>query len=279
MKIGIHSWVLETRHPLVEAIRLAGEIGYDGYEIDIGNFGGTRLGLQILPDRMSDASRREIKAAQTNSGVEICSLCLGALWHYPLAGSDETYRQRGVEITRATVSLASFLGADCILLPLGQPQGVSAREAWANSRRSLESCLGMAAEAGVVLALENVCSDFLRTAGDLARMVDEIGSPFCRVYYDVANNAWLGLDPAAEIRALGARIARIHVKNRTSLRGAGNSVVNSVGQPGIVDFAAVKRAMQDIGYDGYLIVEVPTFNQDADLVARQNLAATRALLA
>ncbi len=278
MKIGIHSWVLETRHPLVEAIRLASEIGYAGYEIDIGNFGGTGLGLQIMPDRMSEASRREIKAAQAGSGIEICSLCLGALWHYPLASSDETYRQRGIEITRAAVSLASFLGADCILLPLGQPEGVSAREAWTNTRRSLGSCLDVAAQAGIVLALENVCSEFLRTARDLAGMIDEIGSPFCRVYYDVANNAWLGLDPAAEIRELGPRIARIHVKNRSSVRGTPGSVVNSVGQPGIVDFAAVRRAIHDIGYDGYLVAEVPTLDQDADLIARENLTAIRALL-
>ena len=37
-------------------------------------------------------------------------------------------------------------------------------------------------------------------------MVESIGSSRLKVYYDVANNAWLGIDPAAEIRELGSRI-------------------------------------------------------------------------
>jgi sugar phosphate isomerase/epimerase len=279
VKFGVHSWVLETRYPLFEAIERAAEIGYDGYEIDIGNFGGTGLGLQILPDRMTDENREEIRRAQHAAGIEICSLCLGALWHYPLATNDETYRRRGVEITQAAVPLAKSLGADCILLPLGQPEGLAQQEAWDNTRRSLDACLEAAVEAGVTLALENVCSEFLLTAADLARMVDEIGSPYCQVYYDVANNAWLGIDPATEIRELGERIYRLHFKNRSSLRGDPDSVTNSIGDPGIVDFDAVWQAVKDIGYEGYLVVEVPTLDEDADEVAHNNLAALRALQA
>jgi sugar phosphate isomerase/epimerase len=279
VKFGVHSWVLETRYPLSEAIERAAEIGYDGYEIDIGNFGGTGLGLQILPDRMTDENREEIRRAQHAAGIEICSLCLGALWHYPLATNDETYRRRGVEITQAAVPLAKSLGADCILLPLGQPEGLTQQEAWDNTRRSLDACLEVASEVGITLALENVCSAFLLTAADLARMVDEIGSPYCQVYYDVANNAWLGIDPAAEIRELGDRIYRLHFKNRSSLRGDPDSVTNSIDDSGIVDFDAVWQAVMDIGYEGYLVVEVPTLDEDADEVARNNLAALQALQA
>lgn len=277
MKFGAHSWVLETRYSLPDAIRRAAEIGYDGYEVDIGNFGGTGLGLQILPDRMSEENRREIKLAQEKAGIEIPSLCLGALWHYPLAGDDETYRQRGIEITRAAVELAAYLQAEGILLPIGQPKGISTKRAWEQTRRSLDACLDTASEHGITLALENVCSEFLLKAEDLARMVDEIGSPYCKVYYDVANNTWMGMDPAQEIRELGARIFRMHFKNRSSLRGDPQSITNSVGDEGIVDFEAVFQAIRAINYDGYLVVEVPTLNLDAEEIALQNLKALQQL--
>jgi sugar phosphate isomerase/epimerase len=278
MKIGIHSWVLETKYSLPLAISRASSIGYDGYEIDIGNFGGTGLGLQILPDRMSEENRMEIKKAKENANIEICSLCLGALWHYPLAGNNETYRLRGVEITRAAITLAQYLGADGILLPIGQPEAVSLEDAWDNTCRSLEACLDLAEKTGITLAVENVCSKFLLSASDLKHLVESISSPFLKIYYDVANNAWFGLDPSNEIRELGRNIYRLHLKNRSSYRGTPGSITNSVGSPGIVEFNSVIQAVKDINYDGYLVVEVPTLDLDADLIAQQNLDAIRNLI-
>lgn len=277
MKIGVHSWVLETQYPLLDAIYQASQIGYDGYEIDIGNFGGTGLGLQILPDRMSNSNRQEIHNARDASGIEICSLCLGALWHYPLAGNDHTYRKRGIEITQAAVNLAAYLNADVILLPLAQPDGVSDIEAWDNTLHSLEECLEVAAKENIILAIENVCSKFLLSANDLARMVDEFKSPFLKIYYDVANNSWIGMDSAAEIAFLGDKITRLHFKNRSSLRGSADSITNSVGDQGIVDFNTVVKSIHQIGYDGYLVVEVPTLGLDAEAVAIQNLQSIRNL--
>ena len=277
MKIGIHSWVLETRYSLPEAFQRAAQIGYDGYEVDIGNFGGSGLGLQILPDRMAESNKEEIRKARDEARIEICSLCLGALWHYPLAGNNEEYRRRGIEITKASVGLAAEIGADLILLPLGQPEGVSEKEAWSNTVQSLEECVDVASEAKIILALENVCSRFLLTATDLARMVDEFSSPFLKVYYDVANNTWMGMDPVEEILTLGSRICRFHFKNRSSLRGTEGSITNSIGEPGIVRFSEVSKAIRDIGYYGYIVVEVPTLGLDADEVAKRNFKQLRNL--
>jgi sugar phosphate isomerase/epimerase len=109
-------------------------------------------------------------------------------------------------------------------------------------------------------------------------MVDQIGSPALRVYYDVGNNSWMGRNPAQEITELGERIARLHFKNRTSLRGTPGTDTNSVGSPGIVPFDEVMSAVKTIEYDGYIVVEVPTLDKDADAIARENLLAVRALV-
>ena len=63
-------------------------------------------------------------------------------------------------------------------------------------------------------------------------MVDEIASPRCRVYYDVANNTWIGRDPGREIVELGDRIARFHFKNRSSPRGTPGTDTVSIGDAG-----------------------------------------------
>ena len=279
MRIGAHSWLLETRYPLPQAMRRAREIGYDGYELDIGNFGGSGLGLQILPDRMRPAERDGLKKSALDAGLPFCSLCLGALLHYPIAAGDTPHAKRGVEIILAAVPLAKDLGADCILLPLGQPAGLTDKDAWQATLRNLEPCVRLAEEEGVTLALENVCSSFLIGAAELGRMVDEIASPNCRVYYDVANNTWIGRDPVQEILELGDRIARFHFKNRSSPRGTPGTDTVSINDAGIVQFDAVMTAIRSIGFDGYFVVEVPTLDKDADLIARSNLDALRALIA
>ena len=278
MKIGAHSWLLETRYDLPEAMAEARRIGYQGYEVDIGNFGGTGLGLQVLPDRMQDAHREEIRQAALDADIELSSLCLGALWHYPFTSPDEPYRRRGVEIVQAAIPLANWLGAKCILLPIDQPKTLDDTEAWDMTVRALDQCLPLAEESGVVLAIENVCSRFLMGAPELGRLTDQMASPCCRAYFDVANGAWFGLDPAEEILQLGDRIAQIHFKNRTSPFGTPGSDTVSVGDPGIVDFDAVMAAIRAIGYDGYLTVEVPTLNKDARQIAVQNLTAIRKLI-
>lgn len=279
MRLGAHSWLLETRYALPDAMRRAKEIGYDGYELDIGNFGGSGLGLQILPDRLQPDERDDLKRAAVDADLPFCSLCLGALWHYPIAEGETPHARRGVEIILAAVPLARDLGADVILLPLGQPPGVSDASAWEATVRNLEPCVRLAEDLGITLALENVCSPFLLGAPELRRMVDEIGSPSCRVYYDVANNTWIGHDPVEEILALGDRIVRFHFKNRSSLRGTPGTDTVSVGDAGIVPFAGVIDAIRSIQFDGYFVVEVPTLNKDADSIARENLEALRTFVA
>jgi L-ribulose-5-phosphate 3-epimerase len=276
MKVGAHSWLLETRYPLPQAMAEARAIGYEGYEVDIGNFGGTGLGLQILPDRMRDDHREEICRAAAEADIELPSLCLGALWNYPLTSLDEPYRKRGIEIVQAAIPLARTLGAGCILLPIPQPRGVREKEAWDMTIDALAQCLPIAEESDVILAVENVCSPFLKGAPELRRLIDELASPACRIYYDIGNGAWIGLDPVAEILELGDKTARFHFKNRNSPRGAPGSDTVSVSDPGIVPCERVFDAIRSIGYDGYLVVEVPTLHKDADKIARDNFSAIRA---
>jgi L-ribulose-5-phosphate 3-epimerase len=278
VKLGAHSWLLETQYSLPEAMSRARAIGYEGYELDIGNFGGTGLGLQILPDRLQEPQREAIRDAAEAAGIAMFSLCLGCLWHYPIAGSDEVRRARGVEIVLASIELADFLGAGCILMPTVQPEGVTDSEAWATMLKSLEPCITRAEDLGITLAIENNLQPFLQRAEQLARMVDEVSSQSFRVYYDVANTTWIRVDPVAEIHELGDRVARFHFKNRTGYRDEPETQVVSVNQPGIVPFERVVEAIRDIDYDGYFVVEVPTLGKDADAVAAENLEALQALL-
>jgi len=96
-----------------------------------------------------------------------------------------------------------------------------------------------AEKAGVVLALESYLS-----AEDHLKIIDRVGSPSVQVYYDVANSQEVGLDIFKEIPLLGTRIVEFHAKDTKDLYGKGS-----------MDFPRVRKAMEEIGYSGWFILE------------------------
>jgi len=104
----------------------------------------------------------------------------------------------------------------------------------------MKSIAAHAEKKGVVLGLENTLS-----AEENIEMVEKIGSPFVRVYYDIGNSFYNGYDVPKEIRMLGTKyISEMHFKDGGSLLGKGK-----------IDMAAVGQAVRDIGYAGWIVLE------------------------
>ena len=96
-----------------------------------------------------------------------------------------------------------------------------------------------AEQLGVVIGLENYLS-----ADDNRKILDRVASPQVKVYYDVGNSTDKGRDVAKEIRALGKLICEFHAKDGPYMLGKGR-----------IDFRKVRRAMDDVGYSGWLQLE------------------------
>jgi sugar phosphate isomerase/epimerase len=272
MKLSMHSICIEQKYPLLEAIGKAAEFGYQGYEIDIGDFGNTGLGLhwpeEFTPERVTAAG-----AAAQRAGIEISSLCLGVLWRFYPSSPDAAVRAQAAEVIRQAAPLAASVGAQVILLPVGQPEGICATEARENLIKVLRECAPVAEKAGVIYAVENVGQALAKTAEHLITIVERVGSRACRVYFDVGNAAWQNHDPVRDIHLLGRRIAMVHVKDRAEREGRRETV--TVGD-GTVPFAAVADALRGVGYDGYAVLEVPGTAETADDIAVRSREALRA---
>jgi len=97
-----------------------------------------------------------------------------------------------------------------------------------------------AEKAGVILGLESYLS-----ARQHMDIIEGVGSRAVQVYYDVGNSHDMGYDIYEEIRFLGnEQICEFHAKDGKSLFGKGE-----------VDFKEVRRAMDDIGYRGWIQME------------------------
>ncbi len=271
MKLSLHSICIERKYPLLEAIRRAAELGYQGYEIDIGDFGDTGLGLHWPEEFTADHVAAAAEAAR-GAGIEISSLCLGVLWRFYPTSPDPSVRATAVEIIQQSASLAALAGAKVILLPIGQPESLTPNQARDQLVEVLKECAPAAEAADVFLAVENVGQALARTADDLADIVSRVASPSCQVYYDVGNGAAQGADPAADVRKLGPLIKMLHVKDFAAAEGGRKTVV--IGE-GAVDWPSVLEAAREVGYEGYLTLEVPSTADTADDVVVRSRDALR----
>lgn len=258
MRIGIRDGCL--RMDWLEAFAAGAEIGFDGIELDIG------AGYRDTPlwKGGPDAVREMLRS----TGVGLLSFCAGACWQMSPASPDASVRDEIRTLLSDLCGYASELEAPVILVPV-TPGGddVSPEDGTNRWIEEMTALAPVAADAGVVLALENVGRGYGKSAGDLMRLVDAVSSPAVQVYYDIGNATAFGHDPAEEVHALGSRIAAVHIKDRDG---------ELLGQ-GVVKIAESVKALQDIGYRGDLVLETPP-TDDPRAAAAHNLSYLRALL-
>jgi len=225
-RIGACDWSMGCSHDL-GAFALARQIGLDGVEIGFN-------GKPPLDLRDKDARRQYLQASKEH-GVEICSLSLSVFSRVLMHSDPEA--EKWLE---DCVDLMIDMGVKLALIPFffqGDIRGNQARQD--TVVRRLKRIAPNAEKAGIVLALETWLN-----ADDHARILDRIGSESVKVYYDVSNMLRQGYDIYREIRQLGDRIARFHMKEKRTLLGQGD-----------VDFPKVKEAIDEIGYRGWLVIE------------------------
>lgn len=227
VRLGVCDWTIgKSGDPA--ALALAGKLGLEGVQVSL----NVKDGHLALSD---PALRRAYFEAAERTGVAIASFCAGELNNVPLKSDPraEEWLAEGIDIAKAMrvgLILVPFFGkGDLRSDGPGQEAVV----------RALKRLAPRAEQAGVVLALESYLN-----AADNLKILEKVGSGALRVYYDVANSQAVGNPVVDEIRGLGGRIAEVHAKDTKDLYGRGN-----------MDFASVRRALDDIGYRGWLVIE------------------------
>ena len=243
-----------------QAFHRAGELGFEGMELGVGkDYDQTEL--------WNPEGRRRLRGISEAAGVLTPSICLHSYWTYSFADANEAMRARAVRLAREAAVAAREMGAGNILLPFTNPGSVEAglaRERWI---AGMKESAPAAEEAGVVYCLENVGTSFADKPEDILAIVDAVGSPAVKVYYDAGNAVSSGYDPLHAITLLNKRIGQVHVKE---VRG------HSLGD-GIVPWPKIIQALRDIGYSGWFMLETDS-TKDPKTAARKNLETIRRLL-
>ena len=227
-RIGACDWSLGLRGR-TDAMALAKQLGLDGVQVSMGSLEND------LHLRRAEVQRSYRDAADVH-GVRVGGIALDVMNQVPYK-SDE----RAEQWVSDSVDVARALGVRVVLLAFFE-KGDLRNDAGGQAEvvRRLKRVAPRAEQHGVILGLESWLS-----APEHVRLIDAVGSPNVQVYYDVANSTHMGYDILAEIRQLGRqRICEFHAKENGFLLGQGR-----------IDFAAVRRALDDIGFTGWLQIE------------------------
>jgi L-ribulose-5-phosphate 3-epimerase len=222
-KIGVCDWSV-GKSSNTGSFAIAKKLGIDGVQVSF------REHLT-----RPEAQKAFLDAAKA-SQVEIASLCLIDANYVPYKSDP-----RAEKWLDDSIDVCKGLGVSVVLLPcfekgelLGDHKGID------EVVRRLKKVAPKAEDAGVIIGLETYLS-----AWETKGIIDRVGSPAFQMYYDVGNSHTQGYDIYEEIRWLGnKRICGFHAKDYKFIFGKGK-----------INFPAVRLAMDDIGYRGWVHIE------------------------
>ena len=208
---------------------------------------------------MSHMSQAEVLDAFDTTGLSAASVCCETHWKNPVSDPSPEVRAIGVRGLEQALRDAKAYGATSVLfVPAVVNKQVSYKDAYTRSQAEIRKVLPLAQELGVKIAIENVWNHFLLSPLEAARYIDEFESPAIGWHFDVGNVINFGW-PEQWIRILGKRIQKLHIKEYSrKLRdqkgpGAGFGVELMEGDN---DWPSVMKALDEIGYEGWGILEV-----------------------
>jgi len=224
--------------PVLDRFQLAWDCGFEEIE---------------CPTTPEQDKAEEMLAASRKTGLRIHSVMNAEHWRSPLSSADPAVVEKSMEGMRTSLRNAKYWGADTVLLvPAVVNPETGYAQAWERSQREIRKLIPLAAEAKVIIGIEEVWNKFLLSPLEFARYIDDFQSPWIRAYFDVGNVAITGY-PQDWIRILGKRIVKLHIKDFAFRKRVAEFTPLLEGE---IDFKAVHAALAEIGYQGTATVEL-----------------------
>lgn len=227
-KIGACDWSI-NQHSNVEAIKVGRTIGLDGVQISLGTLvNDMHLRQEKIQNQYKDACKEY--------GMSIGGIAIGEMNNIPYKSDS-----RAEQWVFDSIDVAKAMDVKVVLLAFFHNGDLKDdMEGTKETIKRLKKVASKAENNGIILGIESWLS-----ASEHMEIIDAVNSPNVQVYYDVANSNKMGYDIYEEIRFLGKKnICEFHAKENGYLLGTGR-----------IDFNAFRKAIDDIGYNGWIQIE------------------------
>jgi len=255
--IGIYEKALPEAMSWEARLEKAAQLDYDYVEISIDE-SEARLGRL----HWSHSERAKLRSAVAETGVPIRTMCLSGHRQYPLGSGSAATREQALDILQRAIAFAADIGVRIVQV-MGYDVFYEPSDTESAGRffEGLQQGVHWAADAGVMLALENVDREFLDSVAKGMDLVERLNSPWLQLYPDMGNLVAAGYEPVSQFRLGQGHIVAVHVKD--ALPGVVRGVPFGEGD---VSFAAVFSELAQLGYCGPLTVEMWADRSEANPV-------------
>jgi len=250
-----------------EAVRRLAAIGYAGVEImaDVPH----AWPAYLLPEQ-----KQAIRDALTQNRLQIANINAFMMhavndrrqkyWHPSWIEPDANYRQVRIDHTKRALTMAKELGAPCITTEPGGPlEGRTWNECLKLFVEMLKPVVEHAEKEGVLLLVEPEPDLLIETADQYLEFAQHFTSPYLGLNFDIGHSYCVSDDPAATIRRLGPLIRHVHLEDIAATRVHHHLIPGE----GVIDFASALTALKDVGYDGWVTIELYTCHENPDHAA------------
>ena len=270
MKFAICSEIFKD-WKLDDLFGYAASAGYDAVEI-------APFTIAQYVTQIPSSQRQEICAVAAKHRLAISGI------HWVLAQTEGLHLTHpDAEIRARTSAYLSELADFCAdvggkFMVVGSPKqrnvldGVSPEQAWNWATEAFRAPAARARSRGVTICFEPLApaeTNFINTAAEALRFTSQLQTPSFQIILDVKAMSSEAIPIPQIIRESWPRFAYFHA-NDANLKGPGF---------GKVDFKPILGALQEVGYRGYVSVEVFNFDEGPEMIATKSIGYLREMLA
>jgi sugar phosphate isomerase/epimerase len=268
MKFGASSWPFQWDPPYENCIKRVASLGFKAIELIAWN-------EQYLTEYYTRTKVSELKRCLDGEGIELSQFVSTP---GDLADLDAAKREKAVARWQRTVDIGTALGSKLINMvsahafgmrdgaeiprittkPLVQKfatRDVLRNVDWDQNYRDyvdgLKRCAKACQDAGVAMTVEPHPARYMANTDGALRLLEYVNSPAMGINFDPSHTFPAGDFPNISAYRLGKHIKHLHVSDN-------DGVTNVHWRPGLgkIDWYAMFQALNDIGYDGTISIEL-----------------------
>ena len=241
VKLGIKEWALPVEGPW--GCKIAAEVGFEGIQLDAGSY-----------QRNFPKTKRCVQeawlAAAAQYGIQYTSIDCNELDHYNMV-APKGFPERAIAFKTiiAAIDAAAAMKIPNVMVQSFKASALETEQDIERAINVIRQISDYALEKGeITIGLEN-----LLPVENLLRVIDEVGNPNVKVYFDT-QNYYLDakVDVAAMVEPLIPHICEVHVKDGYEADIEPSGALLGEGDSGFFDTIAELRRC---GYSGWLISE------------------------
>lgn len=243
------------QYSLADSIRIVAEAGYEGVEImaDVPH---------AYPLHLGPADVRDIRRTLDDCRIEISNVNAfmhhadGDTYHPSWIEKEPALRAKRVDYTLRCIDLAAELGARHLSTEPGGPlQGMSREEGLMLFREGLGQVEDRARERNILILVEPEPGLLIETSHQFLELFRDLDPEVFGLNFDIGHFFCVGEDPAARVKDLRSVAHHFHLEDIAASREHHHLML---GQ-GAIDISQVLDTIHETGYDGFVTVELYTY--------------------